>query len=215
MSLFSKEDYDRMHSLVFVDGYSGYKPTVAEIPNGDGKVDNDKKYAHIATKYLVTDQQKADLMPYLDKAFNLARAAADLARVPAAFRPVKEFCALRILDYPIGAGSEKHTDFDLFTLMCYRNQPEMFKTYDVEPVTLAMSRIKLLDKQAHLGELAEILRLGPATPHEVLPSTTDRQYSIVFFAIPDHDAVLPTGQKVGDWIAERIARSRTDYKPAT
>lgn len=32
--------------------------------------------------------------------------------------------------------------------------------------------------------------------------------SIVFFAIPDHAAVLPSGETVGEWLEERLARSR-------
>lgn len=207
MGMFSKDDYDRLHSLVFVDGYSGYTPAIAEIPNGDGVVDADKKYAHVAVKYLVTDQQKTDLMPYLTQAHQLATAAAGLARVPEAFMPDINFGALRILDYPPGAVTAKHTDFDLFTLMMYRDQPDLFQD-DPTTRSLALSRIQLLNKQAHLGELAEILKLGQATPHQTVASTT-QSGSIVYFAIPNHDAVLPGGQKVGDWITERKARSRT------
>jgi hypothetical protein len=225
MSLFSKEEYDQLHALVFVAGYSGYKPTVQEIPNGDGKVDADKMFAHVAPKYLVTDQQKADLMPFLQKAFNKAIAMAQLARVPEAFMPRIEYGALRILDYPPGAVSNKHCDFDLFTTMCYRDMPDKFVADPVTKPSLALNRLHLLDKQAHIGELGEIVGLGGATPHEVLASTPEEgnQHSIVYFSIPDWNSVLPAYEgkpeiKVVDWLNERMAQSRTafdKYKPAS
>ena len=209
MSLFTKEEYDKLHSLVFVEGYSGYKPEVKEIPNGDGKVDAEKKYAHVAPKYFKTDEQREALTPFLTKAFNLARAAADLANIPPEYMPDIRYGALRILDYPPGAVSNKHEDFDLFTLMIYRDQPDRFVADEVRD-SKAISRIRLLNEQAHLGQLGEAIGLGQATPHEVLPSET-RQCSIVYFAIPDWESVLHDGTKVVDWLNERMARSRTAF----
>ncbi len=218
MSLFTKEEYDRLHSLVFVEGYSGYKPTVQEIPNGDGKVDADKKYAHVAPKYLLTDQQKTDLMPFLQKAFDLATAMADLARVPPGFMPKIEYGALRILDYPPGAVSNKHEDFDLFTTMCYRDIPGLFVADDTGPASFGLRRLQLLNKQAHIGQMGEIIGLGKATPHEVLATTPEQgnQHSIVYFSIPDWNSVLPAHAgkpeiKVVDWLNERMAQSRTAF----
>jgi hypothetical protein len=210
MGMFSKEEYDRLNELVFVPDYSGYKPEVKEIPNGDGKVDADKRYAHVAPKYFKTDAQRELLMPYLEKAFQMALAAAALAKIPKAYMPDIRYGALRVLSYPAGAVSNKHEDFDLFTLMMYRDQPDRFVADEV-PDTKAIERIRLLNKQAHLGQLGELIGLGQATPHEVLASET-RQHSIVYFAIPDHDAVLPTGQTVRDWLNDRMQRSRTEFK---
>jgi len=207
--MFNKADYEAMHALVFRDDYSGFRPEIQEIPNGDGRADNMKRYAHIATKYFKTDQQRRDLMPYLEAAHNLAVACADIAKVPEEFMPKIEFGALRVLDYPAGATSNKHLDFDLFTLMVYRDQPEYFKAEEV-PESKALHRIRLLNTQAHLGELGELLGLGQATPHEVLASEK-RQHSIVYFAIPDHEALLPGGQTVRDWLNERMGRSRTKF----
>jgi hypothetical protein len=247
MSLFTKEEYEALHALVFVPDYSGYKPEVKEIPNGDGKVDADKRYAHVAPKYFKTDAQREALTPYLEKAFNLARAAADLAKVPSAYLPDIRYGALRILDYPPGAVSNLHEDFDLFTLMIYRDQPDRFVSHDepqlggssptrwppgsldpghvepnrivalhpdgsvsrTRPVGEAIRKIRLLNAQAHLGQLGEAIGLGPATPHEVLASET-AQHSIVYFAIPDHEAPLGEGN-VRDWLNERMARSRTAF----
>lgn len=215
MGMFSKEEYDRLNELVFVPGYSGYKPEVKEIPNGDGKVDADKRYAHVAPKYFKTDEQRELLTPYLERAFQMASAAASLAKIPKAYMPDIRYGALRILDYPPGSVSNKHEDLDLFTLMMYRDQPDRFVADEV-PDTKAIERIRLLNKQAHLGQLGEAIGLGQATPHEVLASNT-RQCSIVYFSIPDWESILPSGEKVIDWLNERMARSRTafdKYKPA-
>jgi len=206
--MFTKEEYEALHALVFRPDYSGYKPEVKEIPNGDGKVDAEKRYAHVAPKYFTTDQQREELTPFLEKAFNLARACADIAKVPAAYMPDIRYGALRILDYPPGAVSNKHEDFDLFTLMMYRDQPDLFVADQVEE-SRWLKRIQLLNKQAHLGQLGEAIGLGKATPHEVLPSET-RQCSIVYFAIPDHESPLGEGN-VRDWLNERMARSRTSF----
>ncbi len=207
--MFSKEEYEALHALVFRSDYSGYKPEVKEIPNGDAKVDEEKRYAHVAPKYFKTDEQREALTPYLEKAFNMARAAGDLAKLPPEYMPDIRYGALRILDYPPGAVSNKHEDFDLFTLMMYRDQPDRFVADEV-PESKAIKRIQLLNRQAHLGQLGEAVGLGQATPHEVLPSET-RQCSIVYFAIPDWDSVLPSGEKVIDWLNERMARSRTAF----
>jgi hypothetical protein len=252
--MFTKEEYEALHALVFRPDYSGYRPSVLEIPNGDGKADTEKRYAHVAPKYFTTDEQRETLTPYLEKAFNLARAAADLAKFPADFMPDIRYGALRVLDYPPGAVSNLHEDFDLFTLMMYRDQPDRFVAHDdkptlggssptrwppgsldpvhvepsrivalhpdgsvsrTKPVGEAIGKIRLLNKQAHLGQLCEAIGLGKATPHEVLPSET-RQCSIVYFAIPDHDAVLPLDpdpkRTVREWLNERMARSRTEFK---
>ncbi len=213
--MFTKADYDRMHELVFRSDYSGYKPSVVEIPNGDGRADTEKKYAHIATKYFTTPEQWRDLMPYLVRAHEVACYAAGRMNVPKDFMPRLEYGALRVLDYPPpGAGSNRHEDFDLFTLMCYRDQPDLFVA---EPTWLdhldgrVYDKLRAVNRQAHMGQLGAEIHLGPATPHEVLPSDT-RQCSIVYFAIPDHNAVLPSGVTVRDWLNARMARSRTVFK---
>ena len=211
--MFTKEEYEALHALVFRPDYSGYKPEVKEIPNGDGKVDATKMYAHVAPKYFTTDEQREQLTPFLEKAFNMARAAADLANVPFAYFPDIRYGALRILDYPPGAVSNLHEDFDLFTLMMYRDQPDRFQSYELAgdfEGRKVIDRIRLLNKQAHLGQLGEAIGLGKATLHEVLASET-RQHSIVYFAIPDHEAPLGEGN-VRDWLNERMARSRTEFK---
>lgn len=210
-------DYDRLHSIVFRGDYPGYRPEVRELPNGDGKADAEKRYAHVADKYLENawheNQWDTDeLYEELKAAHRLSLRVADALQVPAAFRPRLEYGALRVLEYPAGATSNLHTDFDLFTLMVYRDQPECFVAH--EPWTgdtrtdLRLDAARKLNAQLHIGELGELIDLGPATPHEVVASATP-QHAIVYFAIPDHAAVLPTGQTVGEWLEERLARSRT------
>lgn len=208
--MFTESEYERLHSLVFRSDYIGYKPSVIEIPNGDGKADVDKRYAHVAMKYMTTDQQREDLMPFLERAHNLSmQVAYRIIGFPSQYYPDIRYGALRVLDYPPGSVSNRHEDFDLFTLMMYRDQPDQFVSYGDTPPALHVAY--QLNPQAHLGQLGAAIGLGEATPHEVLPSPT-RQRSIVYFSIPDHDAVLPSGVTVRDWLNERMARSRTEFK---
>lgn len=207
-SFFTEQDYNVLHEVVFRADYPGYRPAVAEAPNGDGVLDTQKRYSHIATKYLkqfpapgaphyrARMNERDMLETYLRAAHRRAlEVAAASGLVPQAFLPSFEHSALRVLEYPAGASSAPHTDFDLFTLNLYRN----VSNYGLGPVSMPV----------HMGELGEVLGLGPAFPHFVAP--LDRvQRSIVYFCIPDHAAVLPSGQNAGEWIAERIARSRYD-----
>jgi len=214
---FEREEYDRLHDCVFRDGYPGYKPTVKEIPNGDGKVDAEKRFAHVAPKYLtdaVPDEIRSFLNDYLEAAHLFAETVSDAAGIPAAFRPDIRYGALRVLHYPPGAVSNSHNDFSLFTLMMFRDRPECFLPHrETVPFgsDATIRAIQKFNRQAHLGEIGEALGLGKATRHEVLPST-EVQRSIVYFAIPDHDAILPSGENVRDWLNERMARSRTEFK---
>ena len=208
--MFSKKEYDGLHSLVFRSDYSGYKPSVIEIPNGDNKADAGKRYAHVALKYLKTKQQEKDLRPYLEFAFEEAcKIANEISNLSNKYYPNMEYGALRVLEYPPETISNLHEDFDLFTLMMYRDQPDKFIAYGDE--TEILINAHKINPQAHIGQLGEIVGLGKATPHEVLPSDT-KQSSIVYFAIPDHDVMLPTNITVRDWLNERMARSRSEFK---
>lgn len=236
---FDRSEYDMLASIVFRPEYPGWKPDVKEIPNGDGKVD-EKMYAHIAPKYLPgfgTGRERTLLMRALFRAHEVAEKVADELHVPQAFRPDIRYGALRVLAYPPATGiSHRHTDFDLFTVPIYRDQEDKFVRYashDFRDSGYNQRRDNFdsADEVApglHLGELGEAIGLGGATPHEVLPSD-EGQLSIVYFAIPDHDAILTFGspkagalhrdgtQKTGDWtvkewLNERMARSRTAFK---
>jgi hypothetical protein len=190
MTLFNADDFARLRTL-FDGSYAGYKPNVIEAPNGDGKLDVQKRYLHVATKYDPPEWARE----YLQRAYQRAchHAALDL-HVPHPFWPDLDACALRVLEYPPGADSAEHTDFDLFTFNAYRN------TQDV---------VGDDGTGLFIGEIGEMIGLGKATPHSV-PARPYEQHSIVFFALPSHDAVLPTGQTVGEWLKERMARSRYD-----
>src|SRR5665213_1284130 len=207
--MFTENDYKELHGLVFRDDYSGYKPTVLEIPGGDGKVDAEKRYAHVATKYFTTAQQRVDLMPFLLKAHGTATEIARAIHMPSEFYPQLDVSSLRVLEYPPGAISNEHCDFDLFTLMLYRDQADRFVSKDLGNQTLRY--IRHYNLQAHMGELGTEIGLGEATPHSVLPSETP-QHSIVYFAIPAWGARLPSGVLVKDWLNSRMQRSRTEFK---
>lgn len=237
--LFTASDYAKLHSIVFQPDYPGYKPDVVESPNGDGKKDDLKRYAHVAHKYLqkylnpspslvgpcMREQRKwqVDLLSsYLDKAYELSLEVAISIGIPRPFWPVRKYGALRVLEYDGNAVTNAHTDFDLFTLMCYRNDESCFR-YLTEPVSdkrkqwvktsehkRTHRKAKELNTQIHFGEILEEIDSVNfwADDHEVVASNGPWQYSIVYFAIPDHDAVLPSGLTVGKWIDERIKRSR-------
>lgn len=196
--IFGYDDWAELSFLFRVD-YAGYKPTVREIPNGDGKVDAEKRYLHVALKYNPPEWA----IGYLARAhFEACRVAEELG-VPAEFYPRVADGTLRVLDYPAGAGSAEHTDFDLFTVNLWRNSRSNVVVTDTDPSPHASTAL-------HIGEIGELVGLGRATSHYVKPSA-GRQQSIVYFAMPDHAAVLPhrdEGPTVGQWLKERYARSR-------
>lgn len=239
-SIFNERDYEALHRHVFRDGYAGYKPTVKEIPNGDGKVDSEKRFAHVALKYFTPgdDAEAKFLGMYLEEAHAVALRVAEALHLPKPFWPHIEYGALRILDYSPGAVSNKHEDFDLFTLMCFRDDVSRFKVdrldYYNDPQTgSALSVAQKLNRSLHFGQIAEAIGIAKAMPHEVVASK-QRQRSIVYFAIPDHNVFLPYGSDaartlfnrdgteakdigvlgvtVKDWLNSRMARSRTEFK---
>lgn len=189
--IFDARDYETLHALTFAPDYP-HKPK-DEIPNGDGKVDAGKRYRHVALKYLAQDADSARairLNIFLLRAHSEAQRVAEALGVPSAFWPCLEASALRVLEYPPGVGGHRHTDFDLFALNLWRD-PQL---HGWPPY--------------HLGEIAELIGLGAPHPHEV-PAHPCSQRSLVYFALPKHEAVLPSGATVGEWLAERYGRSRT------
>jgi len=131
--------YRILNAIVFTTDYPGYRPNVRELPNGDGKVDDGKRYAHVATKYITDEYRKRHpgatlhLEKTLDDAHWLAMRVATALHVPKHLMPSREHSALRVLEYPAGAGSHEHTDFDLFTLSLYRDQPSCLVFHDGGP----------------------------------------------------------------------------------
>lgn len=230
--MFDQDAYQLLHSLVFRGDFPGYKPEVVEIPNGDGKADAEKRYAHISLKNLAnwgTGQERMIMLRALFAMHSLAEQCADELQVPQAYRPDIRYGALRVLEYPVGAISNRHEDFDLFTLHCYRSHPAQFEIHEApaEANPLAVERALRLGNARginpglHIGQLGEAVGLGPASPHEVT-ATNEVQHAIVYFAIPDWDAMLPNECKPGrpgarphsvkEWLNERMARSRTEFK---
>lgn len=213
--MFTVSDYRTLSEIVFQDNYPGYRKNIVESPNGDDKWDNEKRYAHLATKYLEEYKPEVEEMGqildvYLNLANDKAVEVAITLGVPKAFWPDAQYSALRILEYPPGSISNPHVDFDLFTLMCYRNIPDRF-AYTNPQISMELEKANKLNQQIHFGEILELLLpTHKATEHRVIEDQVRTQYSIVYFAIPNHEAVLPDGTTVGAWIDERISRSRKE-----
>lgn len=232
--IFSSHDYYVLHRLFELDGYAGYKPYVRELPNGDGKVDAGKRYLHVALKY----DPPAWAVQYLARAHFEACRIAEALRVPAEFYPRVEDGTLRVLEYPagrmcrcmglatapvcpdcggtsrktdgiVGAGSAEHTDFDLFTVHCYRSGPGVcWDGQQPRCVRYGADQVPY-----NLGEIGELIGLGKAPLHRVVPRS-EVQHSIVYFAMPSHAARLfgygdGRHATVGEWLKGRIARSRS------
>lgn len=213
--MFTISDYRTLSEIVFQDNYPGYRKNVIESPNGDGNWDDKKRYAHVAAKYLEEYKPEVEEMAqildvYLNLANDKATEVAISLGVPKAFWPDAQYSALRILEYPPGSISNPHVDFDLFTLMCYRNIPKLFE-YTNPRISVALEEANKLNQQIHFGEILELLLpTHKATEHRVVADEYRTQYSIVYFSIPNHEAVLPNGTTVGAWIDERIERSRKE-----
>jgi hypothetical protein len=200
--IFTANDYQTLRSLTFRADYPGNATArgVVEVPHGDGNVDAQKKYAHVALKYILQPDAEGrpdmaegeyTLYKYLARAHDEARHIAAGQNVPYEFWPMFHAGALRVLYYPAGVGGHLHTDFDLFAVNLWRSHPNP----------------GLGGGRYHIGEIGELVGLGPAEPHYVAP-LPEPQLALVYFAIPDHAAVLPSGQTVGAWLDERIKRSR-------
>lgn len=218
-SLFTARDYESLAAVVFRPDYPGNATArgVVEAPNGDPAArDTGKRYAHVAEKYLDKMpeyhqkwSQQSDakvLLGFLLKAFWRAHDVALELGVPKAFMPSFEHGALRVLEYPPGAGSAPHTDVGLLTLNLYRDQPDKLLTY-ATGVHDAWSSVGV--PEFHLGRLAREIGIGAAAPHMVTASDT-AQHSIVYFAVPNHDAMLPSGQRLGNWLDREMAKMRYD-----
>jgi len=206
MKLFDDRDHMLLSSL-FSPRYAGYKPDVLEAPNGDGKIDATKRYLHVALKYNPPDWARA----YLARAHFEACRIAEAVGVPEPYYPKVENGTLRVLEYPAGSGSAEHTDFDLFTVHCYRSTPDDFVKLERSafPDWPRVSAERI-DPDMHFGDIGEAVGLGPATRHYV-PERDYAQQAIVYFAMPANNAIMPTGETAIKWIADRYARSRV-YK---
>lgn len=169
----------------------GYRPEMREAPNGDGRVDYGKRYAHVNPHRYSHSQ---DMIAYYWREFALAERVSAELHLP----PPGPDSTLRFLEYPPGVGGERHTDFSLFTRLCYQSRTGLVvegPKEECEPLL-------------HIGEIAQLIRPTlVANPHYVEAGSALRR-SVVFFAIPRHEYMLPSGLTVGEWIAERKARSR-------
>jgi hypothetical protein len=215
---FSRYDWIELASLFNLQGYAGYRPAMREAPNSDATVDEGKRFLHVALKY----DPPPWAIPFLARAHFEACRIAERIGVPDAFMPRVENGTLRVLDYPIGAGTAEHTDFDLFTVNLWRSTPTDHEQFEGAP-----NREPTWTTGApnfHIGRLGELVGLGAATPHRV-PARPYTQKAIVYFAMPANRAVLPpyvdfdrepdlirgtvtVGETVGEWVARVTAKSR-------
>jgi hypothetical protein len=225
--IFDAVDYLRLAPLFRLIGYKGYKPAEREAPNSDGRVDEGKRYLHVALKY----DPPAWAVEYLARAHFEACRVAEALRVPDAFYPRVENGTLRVLEYPAGAGSAEHTDFDLFTILCWRSTPEDLELThagrgDYAPTAGpdTIDAARAIDPHLHIGRIGELVGLGPATPHRV-PARPYAQKALVYFAMPAMAARLPgtnvfqppgfsrfdyvkPGPTVREWLDDVYAKSR-------
>lgn len=213
---FTDEDYHTLHRLTLAQPYPGHKPGNIEYPNGDGRPGT-YRYAHIAPKYLPgwgNAIERNTLLQALFDAHAEAELVYDALGGPQEFRPDVRYGALRVLEYGPGAHAPEHTDFGLFTLHLYRDPLDTFHRSWVSPPPSQLALA--INPGLHLGELGEAIGLGQAVPHWVTP-TAGVQRSIVYFAIPDHEAQIPEGNPDGstisvrNWLNERMTRSRTAH----
>lgn len=186
-------EFEQAYQQMFSPTFSGFTPAIAEAPNGDGKVDAQKRYAHLNRRTLPSAPFAA-LADLFDSCMALALEHARTMNIPRELMPSAEDSTLRLLEYPPGATSAEHTDFDLFTINLYRSHED-----------LIVPKMPI-----HFGELAEIVSGGwlKAVSHHVKAHPTQTQRSAVFFAMPPLAATLPTGITVREWVTERKARSR-------
>jgi hypothetical protein len=203
--ILTESDYNELFRLFSLPGYTGYKPEVLEAPNGDGKVDATKRYLHVALKY----NPPEFALRILSRAHFEACRVAEAMGVLESFYPKVENGTLRVLDYPIGSGSAEHTDFDLFTVHCYRSTPEDFVMHDdPDPATAPiLAAGRTVHSGLHIGDIGAEIGLAPATRHSV-PERAYAQQAIVYFAMPANGAIMPNGMRAIDWISDRYARSR-------
>ena len=191
--------------------YAGYKPAEAEIPNADGIVDTGKRYLHIARKYDPPDWAAE----VLATAHWQACLIAERIGVPDMYYPRTENGTLRVLEYSAGAGSSEHTDFDLFTVNLWRSSP-IDHEWGEQDADQRWTWHRGAEAY-HVGELGEIVGMGRARMHRVI-ARPYAQRALVYFAMPANSARLPfvpscnpprwSSQRVGEWVAERTARSR-------
>ena len=207
---FTVKDYAFWARLLFHPDYPGYRKAGFEQPDsGEGSL---YEYTHLSPKYIKQWREAGyegkpggDIreLAYamLHSLVAEAQETAIALGIPPDFMPVMEDSTLRLLRYPPGAISKRHTDFDLFTKPLWRNTWDPYVVHNVEKGYNHKN-------QLHIGELTQkLLPHVEATAHEVRRHHS-WQYSAAYFAMPSLSAVLPDGQRVGDWVAARKKETR-------
>ena len=186
----------KLREIMFAEDWPGYKPEVREIPDGQGEVDQHKRYSHISLHDL--DKYDGEHKAFLTRLYNQAYKHAvqyyeQRMGLGDQAIPAIEECCLRLSEYPPGVGGEAHTDFDLFTMNLWRSHRDLL----------------IPRRPVHYGELLELLTYDEvAHRHRIEPHETDTQVAVLFFVLPARDTKLPGGRTMGEWLDERLARSR-------
>ena len=199
-------NYDRVAAFAFSDKNPGWRPEIEESPNGDGVWDTNKRFAHLAPKYF-TDDTPREIKQLHSNWVIKAQQACRYLGIPGKFYPGPD-CTIRVLEYPPGATTAPHLDFDMFTLSMFRDDPDAFVYLDGSDQDPELLKAREGYPGIHFGEiLTEIDPKFKATNHKV-DGTENTQKAMVFFVLPKWTARLPSGLTVGEWVQERKARSR-------
>lgn len=210
--MFTASDYARISNIAFTETYRGYMQNTRE---GEQRHISSVMYNLLDKPDIGISQSEVSILKsYVKIAHERAVEVAVLLGIPRIFWPHIDSGILRVLEYPPETCNPKHIDYDLFTLMCYRNLPDNFR-YVGEQSKDALEIANTLNKQFHFGRLISTACKGMyhATSHEVIVDASQRtQYSIVYFANPHFDAVLPNGNTVGTWVRNKMNRKELgDY----
>ena len=220
-------DVAELVSLGFSTDWPGYTPEVVESPGGNSEWDTEKRYFHISPKYLdkyqntlgsrlnvlpegkgfeieeIVDRRSTFFRKIHEEAWKHSRDVALQLGYPSEFWPAKDRGALRVLEYPPRVGGAKHTDPNLFTLSLYRNDTSLFWHGPRETKGMK-ERAEELSPGIHFGEMTEMLFPWVTADQHGVHECGHSQFSVVYFAIPKWEAVLPGGATVKEFLDERL-----------
>src|SRR5690606_20701972 len=126
--MLTRKDFNKLARFALTSANPGYKPNVIESPDGDGVWDTQKRYGHVAPKYFRRTgigERELEAQRIYNFAMRRAMRVCQDMNLPPEFYPGPD-STLRVLEYPPGATTAPHCDFDLFTLCLYRNDMDAF-----------------------------------------------------------------------------------------
>jgi len=201
--LFSASDYYTLSKLTLHDSF----------PSFSGRSGNSKRVSsYVSVKNIVDSNidgsEKRLLYSCVERAHHESLRVAITLGIPRKYWPNITHSRLRVLEYPPGTDNLPHADANMFTLTLYRNfQDTMFYPNDSRKTWPEHIQNEFRTGLV-FGELMQLVMANktvyPPTLHGVSKDMFERsQYSVVYFAQPDGEAVLPGGITVADYVAER------------